>query len=146
MIGITTHADASINCVYIESVLPDRYQYKLCLTEITGSQRTFLHITSVTSHSSCFGIRTSIIFNSALIHPWQSPSHCQCVVVGVGHLIHHSLRGDSSCCCSISCPGDSRSKTTSGDTGQGEHWWGSIESWCKTEFELACDGGCIWSG
>ena len=59
-----------------------------------------------------------VISNAALVDPCQSPSHCQCTVVGDGPLIHHSLRGDSSCCSSISCPSDNLSRAVVGDAGQ----------------------------
>ena len=40
---------------------------------------------------------------------------------------------------SISCPGDSRSRSTSGDTGQDEHWWVSSGRGLETELEWASD-------
>ena len=57
----------------------------------------------------------------------QSPSHSQSVGVLCSHwVIQHSISslGDR---CGVSGPGDSGSRSTSGDAGQGEVWTGPIE-------------------
>ena len=83
------------------------------------------------------------IGHTACVVPWLSPSHCQCIAVGRCELISHclsehviSIIGHYS---SISCPGDSRSRTTNGNTGQGEHCWVSKGSGLETELEWASD-------
>ena len=72
------------------------------------------------------------IGHTARVAPWLPPSHCQHVAVDNIQLIHHCLGEHMGSIVrhivSISCPGDSCSRTTSGDTGQGEHWWVSSET------------------
>ena len=88
-----------------------------------------------TLHCKDTDCSASIIGHTTLVVPWQPPCHCQCVDIGGSQHVSHSLRDDSSCCSSISCPGDGCSRTTSGDTGQGERWWISSESRGETELE-----------
>ena len=71
--------------------------------------------------------RWFIVAHSTVVQSSQSPSHSQSVGVLCSHwVIQHSLGslGDSG---GVSGPSDSGSRSTSGDTGEGELRTGSIE-------------------
>ena len=80
-------------------------------------------LTYYCSHS--IRLRWFIVGDVTLIISHQSPSHCQCVIVGGSLCICH-LRSDTVGAvitehCTIPPPGDSGGRTTSGGAGEGEH-------------------------
>ena len=74
----------------------------------------------------------SIVGDVALIFSHQSPSHCQCMVVGGCHCIGQYLRSDTVGAvitdhCPIPPPEDSSGRTTSGGAVESECWSSGIQ-------------------
>ena len=91
-------------------------------------------LTYYCSHSTSRG--WFIVGDVALILSHQSPSHCQCVVVGgcccIGqHLRHDFVGAVITDHCPISPPGDSSGRTTSGGAVESECWSSGIQLWCQ---------------
>ena len=93
---------------------------------------------------TCYSMRRFAVGHITLVESSQSPSHSQSVGVGSSCNIIESSQCISHGSGRVSGPSDSGSRSTSGDTGEGELRAGSIEvrvhSQCHTSWYG--DGSC----
>ena len=103
----------------------------------------YIHIHTFNSHV-CHCLRWLVIRHSTLVESSQSPSHSQ----GVGVLCSRNIIKRSHCISHgsgrVSGPSDSGSRSTSGDTGEGELRAGSIEVRVHSQCHITWygDGSC----
>ena len=71
-------------------------------------------------------ISSSVIGHTALVLPWFIPRNCQHIIIGTMYRIRHYLSAYMVLIIrhwtSISCPGDTCSRTINGNTGKRENW------------------------
>ena len=120
------------------------YVYKLWILGVFIYTTILSVYTCIIHRQQLTGVTSSGIAHSTLVVPWFSPSHSQSVVVFSCCCVDHCLSEDVVSIISyfraIQCPGDICSRTTSGGTGQSEHFRAQFIIYNATDSGYTCMG------